>query len=133
MAAEEYERLVERGRQDEDVLGLVLTGSRGRGAFVHEGSDWDVRLIVRDENAEATNERFFTPRGSRVEVAVFPLAAFERAGGIGTPNEWDRYSYVHAQVVLDKLDGRIAEFAAEKSVLPPSGRTESPRTPSTRT
>ena len=119
MSAAEYERFLERAHADDVVVGLVLTGSRGRGAFVHAGSDWDVRLVVRDENAEAADERFSTPHGSPVEVAVFPLAAFERAGGIGTPNEWDRYSYVHAQVVLDRLDGRIAALVAEKSVLPP--------------
>ncbi len=36
---------------------------------------------------------------------------------IGSETEWDRYSYVHAQVVIDKLNGRIAELVAEKGRL----------------
>ena len=45
----EYERLVERAQQDEAIVGLVLTGSRGRDAFIREASDWDVRVErVRD-------------------------------------------------------------------------------------
>ena len=43
-----YAELVERARADEDVLGLILTGSRGRGFRVRPDSDWDVRLVLRD-------------------------------------------------------------------------------------
>jgi len=54
-----------------------------------------------------------------VEVAVFSLSGFrDRVGAIGSENEWDRYSYVNAQVVLDKLGGEIGRIVAEKGVLP---------------
>jgi hypothetical protein len=115
----EYEELVEVARADEQVLGLVLTGSRGRGVFVRPESDWDVRLVVSDDALRECEQRFETAHGSTVEVAVCSLAQFEQAGELGSPNEWDRYSYAHAEVVLDKLDGRIAGLVAEKGVLPP--------------
>jgi hypothetical protein len=73
---------------------------------------------VRDEDLSACMERFDTPPGSPAEVAVFSLSNFERAGALGSPNEWDRYSYARAEVVLDKLGGQIAELVAEKSILP---------------
>jgi hypothetical protein len=114
VAEASYERLVEAARADTRVVGLVLTGSRGRGPFARDESDWDVRLVTRDD-ADASS--YATPHGSRVEVAVLSLSEFVRTGEPGSPTEWDRYSYAHAQVVLDKLDGRIAELVASKGVL----------------
>ena len=40
--------LLEEARQDENVVGVVVHGSRGRGLHVHEGSDWDVVVVVRE-------------------------------------------------------------------------------------
>ena len=40
--------LLEEARQDENVVGVVVHGSRGRGLHVHEGSDWDVLVVVRE-------------------------------------------------------------------------------------
>jgi hypothetical protein len=119
-----YPEFVEAARSDDRVVGLVLTGSRGRALFVRPDSDWDVRLVVRDDDLAACEERFDTPRGSEVEVAVFSVSGFEQAGSRGSPNEWDRYSYAHAEVVLDKLDGGIAKLVAEKSVLPAKAASE---------
>ncbi len=101
-----------------DVVGLVLTGSRGRDAFVRDTSDWDVRLVVRDEAYGEVTDVLATPHGSQIEAVVYSLAAFERVGEPGTETVWDRYSYIHAQVLIDKLDGRIHEIAAAKAVLP---------------
>jgi len=117
MSETRYEQLVDAARADERVLGLVLTGSCGRGVFVREDSDWDVRLVVSGDALSGCEERYETPHGSPVEVAVYSLEQFVQAGEIGSANEWDRYSYVHTQVVLDK-DGTIAEHVARKSVLP---------------
>lgn len=116
---QDYARLVAASLEDPSVVGLVLTGSRGRKAFVRPESDWDVRLIVRDGSHDETESKYDTPRGSPVEVSVLSLTGFEQAGALGSPNEWARYSYAHAEVVLDKLDGRITDLVAEKSVLPP--------------
>lgn len=118
MASTEYDTLLQAASADGRVIGLVLTGSRGRDAFVRPESDWDVRLVVRDEAIEECEEIYETPHGSPVEVAVYSLADYEAAGAIGSPNQWDRYSYAHAQVVLDKLDGRLRAMVAEKGVLP---------------
>jgi hypothetical protein len=103
-----YEELLEAARADPRVLGLVLTGSRGIHAFVRRQSDWDVRLVVAGRALRECEKRYETARGSAVEVAVHSLEQLEQAGEIGSPNEWDRYSYVHAEVVLDKLEGAIA-------------------------
>jgi hypothetical protein len=124
MSSDDYDRLLQAAEADDRVLGLVLTGSRGRGVFVHPESDWDVRLVVRDDHLAECEARFETPHGSAVEVAVYSLAGFEGVGELGSPSEWDRYSYAHAEVAVDKLGGRIAELVAEKGTLPPQVAAE---------
>jgi hypothetical protein len=108
-----YEELVERARADDGVVGLILTGSRGRGFRVRPDSDHDVRLVLRDEALDT----YSTPHGSPVEVAVVHSTRFERVGLPGSGSEWDRYSYVRCEIVLDKLDGGIARLVAEKASL----------------
>lgn len=107
-----YAELVERARADDDVLGLILTGSRGRGFRVRPDSDWDVRLVLRDGAADT----YSTPHGSPVEVFVLDRSRFERTGLPGSGSEWDRYSYVRCELVLDR-DGELAELLAVKARL----------------
>ncbi len=114
-----YDELVEIARADDAVVGLVLAGSRGRGYAVTDDADWDVHLVVRDDVADDYRSRHATPHGSRVEVVVLSLSELEAAGEIGSSSEWDRYSYVDAEVVVDDADGTIARLVREKSVLPP--------------
>jgi hypothetical protein len=113
-----YEELVAVARKDDCVLGLVLTGSRGQDMFVTDESDWDVRLVVREEVLDEYRSGFATPHGSRVEVVVLSLSEFERAGEPGTETAWDRPSYVHAQVVVDTSGGRVSELTERKRSLP---------------
>jgi hypothetical protein len=96
----------------------------GDGPFARSDSDWDVRLIVRDEDLAEVESLFRTPHGATVEAVIFSLTDFESAGEIGAADEWDRYSYTHARVVLDKLDGRIGELVAEKGTLPAGAACE---------
>jgi hypothetical protein len=106
-----YEQWLELARREERILGVVVTGSRGRGALVHDASDWDLRVVVRDGD-EAFADTLDTPHGSDVEVSAATLEDFR-----STLPEWDRYSYAHAAVPVDKLDGEIARLAAEKGSL----------------
>jgi predicted nucleotidyltransferase len=46
------ERLLEEARGDDKVVGVVVLGSRGKGAFATERSDWDVLLVVREQRGE---------------------------------------------------------------------------------
>jgi hypothetical protein len=113
-----YEELVEVARSDKGVLGLLLTGSRGPDLLVTDESDWDVRLVVRDELHDEYRARFATPHGSRVEVVVLSVSELERAGEPGTETAWDRPSYVHAQIVVDTSGGRVSELVERKRSLP---------------
>ena len=117
-AERRYADLVETARHDDDVVGLVLTGSRATGFDVTDASDWDVRLVVRDEVRDEYRARLGTPHGSAVEVVVLTLDMLAAVGELGSPSAWDRPSYVHAQVVVD-TDGRVGAVVDSLRTLPP--------------
>jgi predicted nucleotidyltransferase len=117
-AGQKFAELVEQAWRDDNVVGLVLTGSRASGVGVTGSSDWDVRLVVRDEALDEYRERFGTPHGSAVEVVVFTLDELASVGEIGSPTAWDRPSYLHAQVLVDS-DGRVSALLDELRALPP--------------
>ena len=108
----EYSELVERARADDDVLGLILTGSRGR--ELPRASGFGPRRparrcgTIREDDVLDAARLAGRGRGAdRVE--------FELAGLPGSGSEWDRYSYVHCQLVLDKLDGEISRLVDAKA------------------
>lgn len=111
-----YDELVDLARRDGDVVGLVLTGSRATGVGVADGSDWGVRLVVRDAVRDECRSRYETPHGSQVEIVILGESDLERAGELGTASAWDRYSWVYARVVVD-VGGRIAELVDRKRAL----------------
>lgn len=113
----DYGSVVEAAHADDRVVGLILTGSRARGPFARDDSDWDLRLVARDDSLDEAAATYATERGARIETVVFSLTDFQHVAAIGSPTEWDRYSYAHAEVVIDKLDGRIGELVSEKGSL----------------
>ncbi len=62
------EALLEQARSDENVVGVVHSGSRGRNAYVTDASDWDAFVVVREERGDYTGAR-----GSGVEVSEVTL------------------------------------------------------------
>ena len=101
---------LERARDDDRIVGVVLTGSRGRDAMVHEASDWDVRVAVADGH-EQFADSLDTPHGSEVEVAATTVSSFR-----AWP-DWDRYSFAHAKVLVDKLGGEFEHIVARLGSL----------------
>ena len=88
-----------RAEADPEVLGVVLGGSRGKGALVTEHSDYDVWVIVRDEAGLVPPRR-----GEPIELITVTLAEFERI-----PPE---YTFAHVTPLLDK--GGITELVTAK-------------------
>jgi predicted nucleotidyltransferase len=74
--------LLQDAAQDENVIGVVPFGSRARGAYVDDQSDWDVYVVVREhrgdrpfrrgepiETVELTLEELRDPEGQRYHLA----------------------------------------------------------------
>jgi hypothetical protein len=115
---DDYAAFLDAARAEPRVVGVVLTGSRGWGAHVREWSDWDVRLVVRDDVTPEELAQLELARDSRVHGGVLTLAQLAEVAAIGSETEWDRYSYTHARVDVDKLDGRVTELVRDKGRLP---------------
>jgi predicted nucleotidyltransferase len=104
-----YADLIARCETDPDVVGAVLFGSRARRmATAH--SDHDVYVVVREHG-----ERWSTSRSPELDTIVLSLADLA-----DTSDRWQRYSYRGAQVLLDRLDGKIADLVRAQAVLTPA-------------
>lgn len=104
-----YADLRQRCETDPDVVGLILSGSHARGmATAH--SDFDVYVILREHNARWSTSR--TRELDTIVMSVDDLA--------DTSVRWQRYSYRGAQVLMDRLGGRVADLVRAQATLAPA-------------
>jgi hypothetical protein len=93
-------------------MGAVLSGSQAREGMATVHSDVDVYVIV----ATAAAARRHTTRTPELDTIIMSIDEFREPG-----EEWNRYSFTHARVLLDRLGGEIARLVAAKGTL---GRDE---------
>jgi hypothetical protein len=103
-----FDTLLAEAREDENVIGVVVHGSRGRGLHVHDGSDWDVILVVR----ERTGRYASTERGGELEaLEVTSLADLPK---------WMLPGITWTTPALDKTGSVTAQLAEVTKVDPAS-------------
>ena len=112
-----YAAILERARADPTVVGVVVFGSRGAGAYVDDGSAVDAFVVVAGTSAEA--ERWATEHGSDVEIWPMTLDEFRAHGLPETPTSWNRPSFLRARIDLDRLDGEIGRIVEQRRRLAP--------------
>jgi predicted nucleotidyltransferase len=95
--ADELDALLSEARADDNILGVVVFGSRGKGAFVRDESDWDVFVIVREHRGE----RPFV-HGARLETVELTLDELRNQP------DWNRYALAWLEPQLDKT-GEVAK------------------------
>lgn len=112
-----FVELLGTARRDDRVVGLFLGGSRGKGDLATGRSDYDVYLITREPlpAADAT----YRARAGLIDLILFSIDQFRSHAEPGDAMEWNRYTFAHVPVLLDKLDGTISELVAAKGRLPP--------------
>jgi nucleotidyltransferase-like protein len=109
-----FAELLEVAREREDVVGLYVFGSRGRDFMVDERSDWDVCVVLRDDDVRRTFDTEFPyAHGSRVEIVKATLDELRNEN-----SEHGRYAGAHARVEIDKTDGELTEVVAALESLP---------------
>lgn len=122
---EEFERLLADLRADDSVAGVVLGGSRGKGALVRPDSDYDVYVVVdRDDAVEPCRLRYGRPRGEPIEVFVLSLAGFRAHAAVGSETESNRYTFAHVRPLVDKSGGEVSRLVEEKGRLPRAAARE---------
>jgi len=105
------DELLAKAQEDENVIGVVVHGSRGRGLHLHEGSDWDVVVVVR----ERTGLYDSAERGGELEASeVTSLADLPR---------WMLPAFTWTTPALDKT-GAVAGELAEVTKVDPATAAE---------
>ena len=108
------EEVLDRAAADAGVAGFVLTGSHARGLATAR-SDYDV-ILVRHEQAQPWRHDVRTAELDVAECTVDALA--------DTSTLWQRYAYRGAKVLLDRLDGGIADLVRRQATPTEEERVE---------
>ncbi|MGI3227149.1 hypothetical protein ACRJ4B_28330 [Streptomyces sp. GTA36] len=107
-----YDAFVELASTDSAVVGLVLKGSRAHEGMTTEYSDHDLYVVLADCATTALT-RFSGHRTPELDLVILSLDEFRAAGMPG----FERYALARARIVLDRLDGGIAQILAAKARL----------------
>jgi predicted nucleotidyltransferase len=99
------------GRNDPEIVGVVLSGSSARG-MATEDSDVDVYVVL----AEGSEPR--RPEKSQYldEIPV-TLEQLETPAGFGTQGWWSRWSFAWSQVLRDDAGGRVTSAVRRQATL----------------
>ncbi|MGC4891495.1 nucleotidyltransferase domain-containing protein [Micromonospora sp. DT227] len=101
-----YLDLLARAEASADVIGLVLTGSHARG-LAGPDSDYDVLVVVPDE-------RLWKPTSRSAELDEIVCTTDQLAD---TSDEWQRYAFRGAEILLDRTDGELAALVSAQATL----------------
>ncbi|MER5915700.1 hypothetical protein ABT124_36035 [Streptomyces sp. NPDC001982] len=107
-----YDAFVELAAADSAVVGLVLKGSRAHEGMTTKHSDHDLYVVLAD-GATTALTRFTGHRTPELDLVILSLDEFRAAGMPG----FERYALARARIVLDRLDGVIAQILASKARL----------------
>lgn len=107
-----YDAFVEFAAADSAVVGLVLKGSQAHEGMATEHSDHDLYVVLAD-GAKTDLTWFRGHRTPELDLVILSLEQFRAAGMPG----FERYALARARIVLDRLDGGIAQILADKARL----------------
>jgi hypothetical protein len=108
-----YAATLQRARDDANVVGVVLLGSRAVDAFVTPRSDYDVFILQEAEDREG----WPFLRGSGIETVSVTVERFEQHATYGSTTFWNRPAFLCARVELDRRNGGIAALVDAKRHL----------------
>ncbi len=115
---EKYNLLLDESKNNPNIIGLFLGGSRGKDSnFITENSDMDVYIIISDNASDELKEKLKAYRSEWFEGRVMNLTEFKEYANWGSNREWDRYNFAHNKAVIDKT-GEIQKLMDEKGILP---------------
>jgi hypothetical protein len=120
-----FEELLREAEADPDVVGVVPTGSTGKGALLTEWSDHDIWVILRNPEArDRWAARHPLRHGDPVEVVSTTLAAYAERPPPRSPGAYEAYAFAHVIPLIDKLGGEIAALTEAKGHIDPSAAAE---------
>ena len=118
--SEKFNQLLERAKTDDNIIGLFLVGSRGKG-FDNEHSDYDIKIITNDEVAETYNKEYAILKSADIDLVVMSLSELKSYAEWNSPFAWDRYTFSHVKTLIDKT-GEIQKIIDQKGLIPEKER-----------
>jgi predicted nucleotidyltransferase len=115
-SSEIYDKIYNEAKKDPNIIGFFLGGSRGKGLQT-KYSDYDVYIIVKDNVIKQYKERFPKLKYEGVDLLIFSFSEFKKYARWGRSDAWDRYSFSHVKVLIDKND-KIQDLVDEKGKIP---------------
>ena len=99
--SEIFKEFVEEAKNDLNVIGFFLSGSRGKNRET-KFSDYDIEVIVKDKVVGPYKKKWEKKNKPPFGFSVFSISEFRKHAEIGSPFEWDRASYAHVKAIIDK-------------------------------
>lgn len=120
-----YEDILKDAETNDAVLGLILTGSRGKG-FENEHSDYDAIMVVADDSAKTIQAKYDVMTLRNIDLSVWSLSDFKKYADWDNTDAswWDRYDYAHTKILVDKTNGELATISQEKGYIPSEKQKE---------
>lgn len=112
-AKEAYEAYLQKSKNDDRIIGIILAGGRGKGAF-SENSDYDVMIVTTDEGFESVKKDY--PKTEYIDSLPHAISEFREYAKTGTRTQYDKYNFTHNTAILDKT-GEIQKLVDEKGAL----------------
>ena len=121
----DYEKALQEAKDNDHVVGFILTGSRGKG-FENEHSDYDAIMVVKDEATKTLQDKYEAAPPENMDLSVWSLTDFKQyADWENTDSSWwDRYDYAHVKILVDKTNGELEKIVREKGYIPPDKQKE---------
>ena len=115
-----YEEILKKTEADPNVLGLILSGGRGKG-MATEHSDYDLIIVVQEDAKAQAVEEYEKKYNSieNIEAHVKTLNEFQKSSEWGSDESWNRYTFAHIKAQIDKT-GEIQKLIDSKGVIPSS-------------
>ncbi len=117
-ARDAFDAFLRSAEEDARVVGVVLSGSAAREGMATARSDYDLYVVVEDSVPDADPLLGLSGfRSAQLDLSVLRLAEFRDYAMPAHPAWWDRFAFVGARVVFDRLSGLIGSLVADKTVL----------------
>jgi hypothetical protein len=120
--AEVYEKIYNEAKEDPNIIGFFLGGSRGKG-FQTKFSDYDTYIIVKDSVINQYKERYPFRKYPGIDLIVFSFSKFKKYADWGSTEAWDRYSFAYVKALIDK-NGKIQSILDEIAIVPKQNRSK---------
>jgi hypothetical protein len=119
-----FNNILEDARNDKNILAFWLDGSRGKGIFEHDQSDYDCTMIVKGDVLNEYKERYQKNSNKEIELKVMVLDEFKKSAVWGSDTAWQRYGYAAIKPPLVDKTGEIQNLFKEKSIIPENAKKQ---------